>query len=389
MRKLPVRDLGERIPLDDPDDNGMVTVERDPPLMVYADYEAITDPATGLQTPILVAYETEESDVCHLHYGDDCTERFFDDLETLAVDSDGDDRSLMIFFRNLKGYDSMFLLQHCYHSHCTIDTLVTVGEKVLSFTTDRLTFKDSLCFLPFPLAAFPKTFGLRELCKGYFPHLFNTRANQSYVGPLPDTHHYDPDGMAPAKRRDFMQWHANLLTQNYLFNLREDMERYCESDVKVLKAGCQAFVAEFQKEAKFNPLQKCITIASACSRYWRKCHLQPHTVAVEPPQGWQGARCNQSHAARQWLAWKNHLLVQTHPTFPSGATADRIRTAFNGGEVRLAGLLVDGFDAHTNTIYEFNGCFFHGCPTCFLSAHTTTTSRKCADRTMQECFLST
>lgn len=156
MRKLPVQDLGERIPLDDPDDNGMVTVERDPPLMVYADYEAITDPTTGLQTPILVAYETEESDVCHLHYGDDCTERFFDDLETLAVDSDGDDRSLMIFFRNLKGYDSMFLLQHCYHSHRTIDTLVTVGAKVLSFTTDRLTFKDSLCFYHFVWLPFPR-----------------------------------------------------------------------------------------------------------------------------------------------------------------------------------------------------------------------------------------
>ena len=36
------------------------------------------------------------------------------------------------------------------------------------------------------LANFPKTFGLNELSKGYFPHYFNTDANQNYEGPLPD-----------------------------------------------------------------------------------------------------------------------------------------------------------------------------------------------------------
>ena len=34
-----------------------------------------------------------------------------------------------------------------------------------------------------------------EMTKGYFPHLFNTEANQLYVGPLPDVKFYDPDGM--------------------------------------------------------------------------------------------------------------------------------------------------------------------------------------------------
>ena len=32
------------------------------------------------------------------------------------------------------------------------------------------------------LSAFPKTFGLDELKKGYFPHYFNTNKNQNYVG---------------------------------------------------------------------------------------------------------------------------------------------------------------------------------------------------------------
>jgi hypothetical protein len=28
---------------------------------------------------------------------------------------------------------------------------------------------------------------------------------------------------------------------------------------------------------------------------------------------------------------------------------------------------VDGYDKETNTVYEFNGCLFHGCPKCYLS----------------------
>lgn len=41
----------------------------------------------------------------------------------------------------------------------------------------NLTFVDSLNFLPMKLAKIPDVFGLQELCKGYFPHLFNTKAN--------------------------------------------------------------------------------------------------------------------------------------------------------------------------------------------------------------------
>lgn len=30
----------------------------------------------------------------------------------------------------------------------------------------------------------PKTFGLKELKEGYFPHFFNTTVNQNYIEPL-------------------------------------------------------------------------------------------------------------------------------------------------------------------------------------------------------------
>jgi hypothetical protein len=39
---------------------------------------------------------------------------------------------------------------------------------------------DSINFIPINLSKMPKTFGLSELKKEYFPHFFNTPANQNY-----------------------------------------------------------------------------------------------------------------------------------------------------------------------------------------------------------------
>ena len=116
------------------------------------------------------------------------------------VDHDGDDRDVIALFHNLKGYDGMLLLQHCYKVHCEVKDQTTVGTKILSFKSDRLMFKDSLCFLPFPLANFPATFGIEELCKGFFLHKFNTLENQDYDGTMPDVSYYDPDGMSAKKK---------------------------------------------------------------------------------------------------------------------------------------------------------------------------------------------
>ena len=120
-------------------------MERDPPLQVYCDYEALTD-AEGNQTPILLCAETDEQDDTLSFYGKDCTSPFFDWLKGLAVDQDGHDRNFIALFHNFKGYDGMFLLQYWYAHHREVTNQITVGTKILSFQSDQLTFKDSLCF---------------------------------------------------------------------------------------------------------------------------------------------------------------------------------------------------------------------------------------------------
>ena len=82
------------------------------------------------------------------------------------------------------------------------------GAKIMKMSVleSDIRFIDSLNFLPMPLSKFPKTFGFTELVKGYFPHFFNTEANQHYVGPLADAKYYDPDGMKPEAREAFYKW---------------------------------------------------------------------------------------------------------------------------------------------------------------------------------------
>ena len=303
LKTVPLNKVGNRPVVKINAKNSTAQVQQDPPLLVYADYEAVTS-RDGIQTPIMVCAESDEEDDTHTFYGENCTEAFFQYLDQCCVDRDGDDRQVIVIFHNFKSYDGMFIIQHLYDTHREVTNQVTIGVKILSLSSDLLTFKDSLCFLPFPLASFPATFGLTELKKGFFPHLFNTMENQEYEGPMPPRETYDPEGMAEKKQREFQTWYDDHCRRGYVFNLKEEMTDYCISDVKLLKAGCQKFQVEFFKEAGFKPLEKCLTIASACHRFWRKKLLKKNTIASEPVQGWHGATTNQSYKALQWLAWE-------------------------------------------------------------------------------------
>ena len=122
------------------------------------------------------------------------------------------------------------------------------------------------------------------------------------------------------------RWHAYQVRRNVRFHFQREIIEYCKSDVALLKAGCEAFQQEFERQAGFNPMAKCITIVSACNLYWRKHHLTPNTIAVEPFGGWRGAKVNQSLKALQWLYYQEHQIPK------QGASADRIRHVRNGGD---------------------------------------------------------
>ena len=143
-----------------------------PPLFVYADIEALQLPDRTFQ-PILLCYKASDDYEIHDLYGDDCCLRFLHALDEMTdIPGYEEERPVIIMFHNLKGFDGMFVINTLYAQQRTVTSQLTVGAKVLSFQSGALTFKDSLCFLPMPLASFPATFGLTELKKGFFSPCF-------------------------------------------------------------------------------------------------------------------------------------------------------------------------------------------------------------------------
>ena len=67
----------------------------------------------------------------------------------------------------------------------------------------------------------------------------------------------------------------------------------------------------------------------------------------------------------------------------------RVRHVRNGGEVQVLtaaeSYYVDGFDEETNTVFEFYGCWYHGCSHCFK--HYRDVKRNShQDRTVNEVY---
>lgn len=177
---------------------------------------------------------------------------------------------LTVIAHNFQGYDSYPIIEKL-HALCTHINQMRNGGKMLQLTCFKnncVWFIDSMSFFPMKLSKFPKTFGLTELKKGYFPRLFNTDENQTYVGPLPDQRYYMPDSMSVEERDAFRAWHTELTQQGYVFDFKKELIAYCESDVRLLKEGCLTFLHEFKAEAGFNPFEQ-MTIASACNRFLR------------------------------------------------------------------------------------------------------------------------
>ena len=332
--------------------------EKAHPVFIYFDIEARQD--TGQHVANLVCAETDQSDEQFTFKGDKCLEQFLAFVHGIANQKNVS--KTIVVAHNFKGYDGYMVMEELYRQHATNLEMIVNGAKLLMVELPRVKFIDSMNFFPMALSNFPKTFGLKELRKGFFPHFFNTIQNQTYVGPMPSVEYYDPDGMSPSRRDEFMTWHTARVTEQHVFDFAHELLTYCQSDVRLLKEGCMNFQREFCAIAGFNPMQYCITIASACNVAYRRNWMPEKQIAVEPLTGWRGSH-NQSHAALEWLYWEESRLGQE-------SEVPRIAHVGNRGERRLMHgrlheFLVDGYDETTKTVYEFQGCFFHGCLSCF------------------------
>jgi len=328
--------------------------DREPPIHIWFDIEARQE--TGIHETNLLIYQDDRGNEVTL-WGDTCVEEFVKDLKQITECTQ---RRLIVIAHNLQSYDGYFITREMYRDGKQL-TQIRNGAKILELEHFDIRFIDSLNFFAMPLKAFPKTFGLKYTerneageeveafyAKGWFPHLFNRRENEDYVGPMPPKSEYMPETMSLEERESFEKWYEEQVKQNAVFDFRRDIKAYCQMDVTILREGCQMFQRLFQTKTEiaeqkilgFNPFEH-ITIASACNRDMIN-RTEDQTIASEPAYGWAGQRGNQSKEAMEWLLWLEHQKKEEYSTeelefdeamhVPTRLRSYHIQHAGNGGE---------------------------------------------------------
>ena len=181
--------------------------------------------------------------------------------------------------------------------------------------------------------------------KGFFPHLFNKPCNWDYVGRIPAKRYYDPKSMLSGDKVKFDLWYE--CNKDIEFNFMKELDKYCVGDVDILRRSMLKFRHDFMSMCNVDPL-KFITIAGVAYATYSSDYMPGDTIAFCPE-----IYLSEKHSkiSISWLDW---------------ISKNDIQHALNGGEKRLDDIgYVDGFNKETNTVYEFQGCFWHGCKDCF------------------------
>jgi hypothetical protein len=260
-----------------------------------------------------------------------------------------------VIAHNLRGFDGIFILKELVKNNICPNVIVK-GQKILYMTVPgcNLRFIDSFNFLPMGLAKLPGAFGLKCGSKGYFPHFFNRPENWiGEVQQLPAISYYGVDNMSMAEREKFMVWYSKEKESGHGFHLETEIAEYCQQDVNILMQSCLAYRRLMCEETGCDPFAY-LTCASVCNAVYRAHFMPEGTIARVPPAGYMYSRYSEES-----LEWLEYL--------KKWGGIEKLRHAGNSvkGEKQIGKYFVDGFDEGSKTIYEYYGCFFHGCPKCF------------------------
>jgi hypothetical protein len=326
--------------------------------LIFIDFE--TDQSTGEHIPVF----------CHLKFYDVSQGEWVDVKFGLNKENPNIKNDVCKFIfqekfmgytvlaHNMRAFDGCFLLQYLAENGLK-PTPIFSGQKITSLTISELNIRiiDSLNFLPMSLAQFPEAFGFEnQAVKGYFPHFFTRAENFDYVGEMPPPEAYGVHTMGPKAKKKFMEWYREKKSDpEYVFDFRKEMEMYCAEDVEILKNGCLAFQTQIMEptENKCDPLNY-VTLAALSGGIFRGLFLKEDKIAAVPPNGY-ATHQRYSCKSLEWLEYTRQ--IKKHEDLKHIANSPY-------GECEIAQYRFDGVDLKKKTVYEFNGCFYHGCPKC-------------------------
>ncbi|XP_050497599.1 uncharacterized protein LOC114327782 isoform X1 [Diabrotica virgifera virgifera] len=248
-------------------------------------------------------------------------------------------KRVVVMAHNGGGFDHQFVLNYILTKTDLTPDLIMRGTKLVSMACGNVRFLDSLNYCSMALSALPKAFGLTELKKGYFPHLFNREENQSYVGPMPDLKFYDPDNLKADARDKLMAWHAERVDEQYVYDFQKEIVEYFISDVEILTQACLTFRKQLMDTSNVCPFFEATTVASTCNKVFRRNFLQPDTIGLIPKGGYR-FKDNHSKIALQWLLWEEKQ------------RCIEIQHAARGPEALIGNCRVDGLTKTPSLIFK-------------------------------------
>ena len=273
--------------------------------------------------------------------GADCVKEFGNYIyDYLAQEAARIGSRVYVFAHNARGYDSQFILRDIIDRQLLDVEVISSGLKLLRIKVANVTFVDSLSFFHAPLAALPKAFGLGDVKKGTFPHFFNKSENWNYRGDIPALEYFGIDYMKPEAANDLEAWHR---IQNSVWIFREEIIKYCRQDVVILSEAIRKFRETFKDITGLDPITRSFTLASVALEVFRSRFLVNVKFATTPVT-YVRSLC-QSIEGNVFLD-----LVQ------------KINDIKLVREYRIGPYYADGVDVTNRTVYEYCGCYFHGCP---------------------------
>ena len=289
----------------------------------------------------------------------------FCDFLFLATDDclAGSSTKQTVFAHNASGFDTILILKVLCENMCEDPQVIFDGAKALQLKIGAVTIRDSYRYFQTALKNLPKPFGL-TCVKGHFPHKFNTFENQDYEGNLPDRSFFGVDFMKEKDFKEFDKWWCQRDQEirsgfSPPWNLQQELLLYCRDDVKILREAWLKFEERLFNITGIVPGVNDVSIASYTNAVFRSL-VAPDTIGIVPANNYV-KHVNQSRSALEWLIWLDQFYYGGELSY-SGKGAEGEHRVDVGGKK----LHVDGYHSATRCIFEFAGCYFHGCSKCTL-----------------------
>jgi hypothetical protein len=152
-----------------------------------------------------------------------------------------------------------------------------------------------------------------------------------------------------------VEWHRQQ--QGLTWNFKEEMEKYCEADVVLLAKAILKFRQIFKNRLDVDPW-RYTTLASLCMAIYRGKFLPDKSIVANEDNKQSSMEC------KEWLLYldqNSHKDIQPEVTLYGIKKPGDERKHYKFDKNRF---VADGYHKKSNTIYEYMGCYFHGCPKC-------------------------